>query len=558
MLESLRSPLARRLATLFVVASILPLTGAGYWIFRDIERTTRSDSAKRQGAFARAAAEIVRQWIARSSQQLALAGNPGKRQTGQLLQNLQHLVDGPAQFLEINQIADALENPRLVGQRAQTEFLAAQKSLGDVAKQRAQEFSSNVQIVRDVATSKRNFQSKQPRQRAGFRSLPISTPYESKSGQPGALVGYLDMRRLDDLLTPLSADGREVTIENADGKPIARAGKKVHDAIEHSAPVGYSDWRVRIGEDRSVSEASMRRARMRALAGLALALIISCIASLFFASRILEPVRTLTKSAARLEAGDLGARSGIDRPDEIGKLGRSFDAMAAALQRLDEAKSSFAATVSHELRTPLTSLRLSVANLVDGVVGKLSSEQEHVLQRIGRDTDRLIARVSDLLALAKLDAGVEQTKLTNCDLREIAQACCTALQALANERRVQLSVSGSGSAMADRGMVERIVTNLVDNAIKYGPEGGTIEIQVHPNSLRVLDEGKGIRDPKLVEAFEQGERAGVKHAGVGLGLAIVRRLAILMGARLRIAPGETSRIHVDFPATNSPAHEAEQ
>lgn len=546
MFGTLRSPLARRLAALFIVASILPLAAAGYLILRDIESTTRADSEQRQAALARAAAEIVRQWIARSSDQFAALGKLDQKKSGPLLDKVEHAIKSSKLFLEINQIADPAKNPRLVGQRAQQEYVQAQTMNGNLAKQRTRQFVENLKIARDVADKRQLIQGTEPLDNAGFRSLQVTTPYLSKTGPAGALVGYLDLRRLDELLSPLTTDGRELRIENEAGKQIARVGDTIEDPVAHTAPVGYSDWHVRVAEPRAKAEASMRRARRRALWGLFAALAIACCASLFFASRILKPVRTLTDSATRLEAGDLSTRSGIDRSDEIGRLGRSFDAMATALEQLDRAKSTFVGTVSDELRTPLTSLRLSVANLADGVVGDLSPAQQKVIDRIGRDTDRLITRVGDLLALAKLDSGVETARLEELELDVVARASCSALEALARTRDVSLRVEGQGRARADRGMLERILINLIDNGIKFGPEGGVIEVIVDDGLLRVRDDGAGIDDPKLFEAFEQGATHGVKNSGAGLGLAIVQRLAKLQSARVSVSAGERSCVEVAF------------
>lgn len=555
-----RSRLARRLTALFLLASMLPLAGAGSLVLRGIEETTREDAQRRQAALGEAAAGLVRQWIARSTDKLATMGrlrtakSAQRRNARQILAELTHLVEPSNLFLEVQQIGGSTQKPQLLGQTTQKEYELAQQSAGNLDEELELQFLANVNspIVQDVYRGKAQAQSPQPTTNFGFRTLQISAPFEADAGkrERGVLIGYLDLRRLDELLAPVVSAGMQLIVESPAAKVISSAGPPVEDAIESRVPVRYSDWEIRVREPRALVEASTSAARRRVWIGLGLAALLACVSSLFFASRILRPLRTLTSTAERLERGDLTARTGIDRQDEIGRLGRSFDAMAAALEKLDDAKSTFVGTVSHELRTPLTSLRLSVANLAEGVVGPLDSKQQKSVERIARDVDRLIARVSDLLALAKLEAGVETPALETLDLRGVATTCAETLRPLADARDIRVEIDGCGEGTADRSMLERIVVNLLDNAIKFAPAASTITILVSDHSIRVCDQGAGIAEPALFSAFAQGKASGVKSPGVGLGLAIVKKLADLLGAKIEAVQGEPSYVELRLVAAS--------
>jgi len=206
--------------------------------------------------------------------------------------------------------------------------------------------------------------------------------------------------------------------------------------------------------------------------------------------------------------------------------------MAAALEQLDDAKSDFIANVSHELRTPLTSMRLSLANLTDGVAGPLEDRQAVALHRIQSDAERLIKLVDDLLAMARLEAGVEHVASIELDLAELARAVASSLESLASERDVRIVVTGDGRALADSSMLTRVLTNLVDNAIKFSPDGGQVSVEVGDDVLCVRDQGPGLESETMFERFRQGDAEGVKNRGAGLGLSIVKKLVELCGGTI--------------------------
>jgi signal transduction histidine kinase len=212
--------------------------------------------------------------------------------------------------------------------------------------------------------------------------------------------------------------------------------------------------------------------------------------------------------------------------------------MAAALEGLDAAKSDFVANVSHELRTPLTAMRLSIANLLDGMAGEVDERARATLERLRRDAERMVSLVSDLLELARIEAGAVLPRKVACDLAALACECAAAVAPLADDKRISIEVKGEGIAEADPALLRRVVTNLLDNAVRFTPAGGRVAVVASGPELRVSDTGPGLNDPRLFEKFVQGSQDGVKHRGVGLGLTIVKKLIDLHGGSVRLEPGE--------------------
>jgi signal transduction histidine kinase len=247
--------------------------------------------------------------------------------------------------------------------------------------------------------------------------------------------------------------------------------------------------------------------------------------------------------------GNLQARTGIQREDEIGDLARSFDHMTESLQQLDQLKSEFVSHVSHELRTPLTSGKLSLANLEDEVLGPMTEKQKEVAGRIRKDIDRLIRMVNELLDIARLEAGKVEIHRQKVDLAEVITKTLETLQPLAAPRKIKISFASKPFPLeGDPSRLEQIFLNLVDNAIKHSPEGGEISIRTENRSLFIEDQGPGLPDEGK-HLFEKFAPRKTGNQGVGLGLSITKKLVELHGGTIL---GETraeggSRFTVRFP-----------
>jgi two-component system OmpR family sensor kinase len=228
----------------------------------------------------------------------------------------------------------------------------------------------------------------------------------------------------------------------------------------------------------------------------------------------------------RLPAGDSG--------DEVGRLGATLNAMLASLERARDAERRFLADASHELRTPLTAMRGNV-----DYIARHGVTQE-VLADLEQDAERLARLADDLLALSREEAAGAPQEIVSLD--ELArEAAGGRVEAVAGE---PVRVRG------DRAALERALANLVQNAFRYGPEGGRITVSAENADglarLTVADEGEGLRLEEAELAFQRFWRGGrAEGGGSGLGLAIVRATAERHGGRAYV---RGSRFTIELPA----------
>lgn len=387
-------------------------------------------------------------------------------------------------------------------------------------------------------------------------SIAISVPVRVKEEVVGALLAHLNAAPIGPLLTSAAGKGRWVALRDGEGNLIATSGPEVVGEVEETVlPAGYRTWNVVVREPRSSVYAPLVEVRRQAWIWLGVGAGLAMLLALLVSSHLVKPISRLTLAADAMRRGDMSARSAIRRSDEIGRLADAFDQMAEALQALDRAKNEFLSHVSHELRTPLTSMQLSVANLLDGTVGRPSEEQSRALARIRSDVDRLIRMVNELLDIARIEAGKVSLRKVEADLSKIAADCVERLDGMAKQRgvRIELHESGATPKSVDIERVTQIVLNLVDNAVKFTPAGGTVTVRVEGGRISVRDTGIGIPADHLGRIFEPFHQApqpdGSKHAGAGLGLAISQKLVALHGGTIRAtsAPGEGSEFTVELP-----------
>lgn len=230
-----------------------------------------------------------------------------------------------------------------------------------------------------------------------------------------------------------------------------------------------------------------------------------------------------------------------------GDLVSDFNNIAAALKetydqlrQLDTLKSQFLDNVSHELRTPLTHIKGFVDNLLDGVGGELSGKQVSYLLRVKENCDRLIRLINDLLDLSQIESGKISLQLEPTELYPILDKTVEGIQPIANRKSIQIYLDCPADVVAflDVDKMGQIITNLLDNAIKYTENGGPVVVHVIVLSDEVLqicveDTGIGIRQTELDLIFNRFHRvADSKRGGIGLGLPIVKNLVELHGGKV--------------------------
>ncbi len=232
------------------------------------------------------------------------------------------------------------------------------------------------------------------------------------------------------------------------------------------------------------------------------------------------------------------------------------------LRRLERLRQEFVANVSHELKTPLSVIRACVETLLEGA----ADDPEHrgpFLQRIAEQSERLLALILDLLSLARIESGTEAFSFQAVPLAPLAAACLVRHRARAESKNLSLDAAGPDglAAWADEEAVTQILDNLVDNALKYTPAGGHIQVRWREVDgdvcLEVEDTGIGIPEqdlPRIFERFYRVDRARSRElGGTGLGLSIVKHLAQAMHGSVRASsrPGQGSTFRVDLPRASA-------
>lgn len=277
-------------------------------------------------------------------------------------------------------------------------------------------------------------------------------------------------------------------------------------------------------------------------------------------------IDALAEGARRMAGGDLSTRVAVPSGDEIGELGAAFNRMAAQLEAYaarqrdqEQARRDLIAAVSHDLRTPLASIQAMVEALCDGVVAD-SETVARYHQTIRSETARLGALIDDLFELSRIEAGAFQLDLHPASLHDLISDTLRSLAPRANLKRLELDgeVAEDLPVIAlDVARVQRVLVNLVENAIRHTPEGGQIRVTAAERGDRiqvdVADTGEGIDEADLslvFERFYRGEKSRSRdRGGAGLGLAIARGLVEAHGGRIwaRSARGTGSTFSFTLP-----------
>jgi signal transduction histidine kinase len=258
-------------------------------------------------------------------------------------------------------------------------------------------------------------------------------------------------------------------------------------------------------------------------------------AGLLIAGSIAAHVRRLRDAAVAISGGDLNARAAEEGPAELTQLARSFNAMAADLEQLFDARRELVAWASHDLRTPISALQAMLEAIEDGLV-----EPAEYLPSIRQQVGTLSARVDDLFELARIDAGALTLELRDAEVIGLVDGCVRTLEAEALSRGVHLESRGVRGARArcapDK--VERVLLNLITNALRHTPSDGSVAVVVEGSErevqVTVEDTGEGLEDGaerRMFERFWRGDRAR-SGDGAGLGLAIARGLVEAQGGRI--------------------------
>ena len=289
------------------------------------------------------------------------------------------------------------------------------------------------------------------------------------------------------------------------------------------------------------------------------------LASLAFAlsasKALTEDLTRMSDTAGKVAAGDLLARTGVSRADEIGQLAKGIDEMAQKLEEAhaarvieDERRRQFFAAVGHDLRTPLASAQVAVEALRDGV----AADPDRFYASLQRDLSVLHALVDDLFLLARIQAGDVAIEPVHTDLTDVADEAIEVLHPVAVRADVEIRLDAPSRVVARTGpeAVSRVMRNLIDNAIRHAPAGSVVTVEVtgvREATVMVLDEGPGFSAAFLPFAFESFSRSDADRSretgGAGLGLAIAKGFVSALNGEIWAEPGPGGKVGFRLPVS---------
>lgn len=263
--------------------------------------------------------------------------------------------------------------------------------------------------------------------------------------------------------------------------------------------------------------------------------------------RISNPLREIGEAAKVIAGGEFQKRLDINTGDEIEELGRSFNNMAESLEKIEENRRNLIANISHDLRSPMTSIRGFIEGIIDGTIPE--EKREHYLNIVLDESKRLIKITNDLLELSNMQQGSLEIRKEAFELNETIRRKLIAYEKGITEKKLNVTFSmceEKSFALSDQGLIERVIANLIDNAVKFTPEKGSIEIRTSTEADRltveIANNGTEISTEelnKVWERFHKGDASrGIYKGGYGLGLAIVKEVIGQLGEKIWVSSGK--------------------
>lgn len=251
-------------------------------------------------------------------------------------------------------------------------------------------------------------------------------------------------------------------------------------------------------------------------------------------ARITRPLKTLNNAAKAIADGHFEKRVYLNETTELGELGDSFNKMADSIEQLETMRRSFVANVSHDLRTPMTTIGGFVQGILDGTIPP--EKQNQYLTIVLDETKRLSRLVNELLDISKMEQGSFTLELRDFNINEMIRLSVIKLEKRITEKNIQLSVSFQTEdqwVTADKDHIQRVLTNLMDNAIKFTQEGGFIDIRTGKTDrnkvfVSIQNSGIGIAHEDLAHVFDRFYKTDKSRSldknGTGLGLYIAKSI----------------------------------
>jgi two-component system heavy metal sensor histidine kinase CusS len=365
---------------------------------------------------------------------------------------------------------------------------------------------------------------------------------------------YAETPGMDRSLRPEIFPPPQESVSTARGLKSYRKGPKLFSLVTLNEESGSHPYTLQVAQDRSSDERVERSFAVLFIMVLSGSILASAFIAVIVTKRGLRPLREMTQSVARVGPTHLKERVTPEEwPRELKPLASAFDDM---LKRLDDSftrLSQFSADLAHELRTPIANMigEAQVALTRD----RTAAEYRETIESTVGECERLSRIVDNLLFVARVDAAREPIARKRLDARAAVEKITSFYHALADDRHIAIGCSGEGQIHADPDLFERAVGNLLDNALRFTPEHGSIQIVLSERNgdfeVAVSDTGCGIAAEHLPRVFDRFYRAESSRSsdGAGLGLALVKSIVDLHGGSAIIESnvGRGTTVKLIFP-----------
>ncbi len=280
--------------------------------------------------------------------------------------------------------------------------------------------------------------------------------------------------------------------------------------------------------------------------------------AMFFSRIITKPIASLTRSIQRMGHGDLSVRVPVKGSGELRRLSETFNTMSEKLEMLDKSRNQFVSNASHELKTPLATMKI----LLESIIYQPEMEAEmrtEFLTDINKEIDRLNLIIGDLLTLVSMDSKTMRLNRSTFSLAQVVTDTAHRLELVAekNNQELKLSLNDRCEMYADNAKLTQVVYNLMENALKYTQEGGSVRVRLvrsgHDAVLTITDNGPGIPKEDQAHIFERFYRVDKARSretgGTGLGLSIVHQMVLAHGGSVSVESeeGHGSTFTVELP-----------
>ncbi len=321
------------------------------------------------------------------------------------------------------------------------------------------------------------------------------------------------------------------------------SGLYAHEIIHDGERVGAA---VYISTVHEIYE-NLHSIQVRILLWLVIVAALVLIISLFVMRTFTRPIGDLSEGIEKMTGGDLSARVNVRGKNEFSELAQAFNSMSEKIEALDKTRSQFVSNASHELKTPLSTMKILIESLLyqDPMDPGLAKE---FLTDVNKEIDRLNRIVSDLLTLVNIDSGGLKLNITEMNLNSLLEEQVKRLLPLARENGIEINLEMKDdiSIRGDNGKLEQVIYNVIDNAIKYTPRGGEVDVNLVRSGkkafIRIADTGIGIPAGDLPHIFDRFYRVDKARSratgGTGLGLSIVKQIVQNHGGNISATSSE--------------------